>query len=257
VIEDNPVNQLVLRQQMQSLGHEVDTADNGHQALQACQVSRYDLVLSDLQMPLMDGYVFARELRSLDERADRRTVLVAISADYAEAARQTALAAGYDDYLVKPILLDQLRHLLSVWVPQIERFGAQGSSTTAEEGDTRAEPVDGDALARALGSDDEAVLRNLYAEFAAVCSSTVREMQRELAAGRLPAMGMAAHRLKASARLVGAATLADLSDVLESAAMTGNVQAVVAYAHQLYLEAERVLDWIRERTLKSSRTDAI
>jgi HPt (histidine-containing phosphotransfer) domain-containing protein len=142
-------------------------------------------------------------------------------------------------------------------VPQIERFGAQGSSTTAEEGDTRAEPVDGDALARALGSDDEAVLRNLYAEFAAVCSSTVREMQRELAAGRLPAMGMAAHRLKASARLVGAATLADLSDVLESAAMTGNVQAVVAYAHQLYLEAERVLDWIRERTLKSSRTDAI
>jgi HPt (histidine-containing phosphotransfer) domain-containing protein len=113
--------------------------------------------------------------------------------------------------------------------------------------------VDGDALARALASDDEAVLRNLYAEFAAVCSGTVREMQSELAAGRLPAMGMSAHRLKASARLVGAARLADLSDVLESAAMTGNVQAVVAYAHQLYLEAERVLDWIRERTLKSSR----
>lgn len=253
IVEDNPVNQLVLRQQMQSLGHEVDTADNGHQALQACQTSRYDLVLSDLQMPRMDGYAFARELRGLDERADRRTVLVAISADYAEAARQTALAAGYDDYLVKPILLDQLRHLLSVWVPQIERLGAQQAQSSSDEDHARAEPVDADALAHALGSNDEAVLRNLYAEFAAVCSSTVREMQSELAAGRLPAMGMAAHRLKASARLVGAASLADLSDVLESAAMSGNVQAVVAYAHQLYLEAERVLDWIRERTLKTAR----
>ena len=251
VVEDNPVNQLVLRQQMQSLGHEVDTAENGHQALQVWQTSRYDLVLSDLQMPRMDGYVFARELRSLDERSDRRTVLVAISADYAEAARQTALAAGYDDYLVKPILLDQLRHLLSVWVPQIERLSAHREDSTSEESNARAEPVDADALAHALGSDDEAVLRNLYAEFAAVCSATVREMQSELAAGRLPTMGMAAHRLKASARLVGAASLADLSDVLESAAMSGNVQAVVAYAHQLYLEAERVLDWIRERTLRT------
>lgn len=253
VVEDNPINQLVLRQQMQSLGHAVDTADDGHGALQACQASQYDLVLSDLQMPRMDGYVFAGELRRLDERADRRTVLVAISADYAEAARQSALAAGYDDYLVKPVLLDQLRHLLSVWVPQIERLNARDARPPEDGGKVRPDAVDGDALARALASDDETVLRNLYAEFAAVCSGTVREMQSELAAGRLPAMGMAAHRLKSSARLVGAATLADLSEVLESSAMTGNVQAVVAYAHQLYLEAERVLDWIRERTLKASR----
>ncbi|MGA1676888.1 MAG: ATP-binding protein [Pseudomonadales bacterium] len=256
VVEDNPVNRLVLRQQMQSLGHDAETVSNGQEALELCRESRFDLVLSDLQMPRLDGYAFARELRSREQEADRRTVLVAISADYAESARQGALAAGYDEYLVKPVLLDHLRHLLSVWVPQLERLGPPESAAEAAEGIARSEPVDDGALARALASHDEAVLRNLYAEFAAVCSATVRELQVELSAGRLPAMGMAAHRLKSSARLVGAAALADLSGELESAAITGNVQAVVAYAHQLYLECERVLVWIRERTLRSPRSDS-
>lgn len=255
VVEDNPVNLLVIRQQMQSLGYTIDAAVDGEEALACCTSRTYDLILSDLQMPRLDGYGLARELRLRDARSGRHTVLVAISADYAEQARRDSEAAGFDDYLVKPILLDHLRHLLSVWVPQFER--PEGGSAAATLVAALDPPVDADALADALGTRDETVLRNLYAEFAAAGAAAVGDMQRELDAGRLTQLAAAAHRLKSSARLVGAEALADLSATLEHAAAVGSVVDVHADAPRLYAELERVLGWIRARTTQSAaRGDA-
>lgn len=260
VVEDNPINLLVIRQQMQSLGYTIDAAIDGEDALARCASQTYDLILSDLQMPKLDGYGLARELRLRDARSARHTILVAISADYAEQARLDSEAAGFDDYLVKPILLDHLRHLMSVWVPQFERpESGSGEATLVAAGPDAltGPPVDADALADALGTRDETVLRNLYAEFAAAGAAAVGEIQRELAAGRLTQLAAAAHRLKSSARLVGAGALADLAAALERAGAVGSVTDLHADTRRLHAELDLVLGWIRARTTQPvARGDA-
>ncbi|MFM8354803.1 MAG: Hpt domain-containing protein, partial [Gammaproteobacteria bacterium] len=98
---------------------------------------------------------------------------------------------------------------------------------------------------------DDTVLRNLYAEFAATGAAAVADMQRELSAGRLTGLAAAAHRLKSSARLVGAGALADLAAALEHAGSVGSGAEVHVDAPRLYAEMDRVLEWIRARTTQA------
>jgi CheY-like chemotaxis protein len=113
LVEDNPVNRMVAGEMLTMLGCSVSLAEDGQQALQRLTESPVDLVLMDLQMPVMDGISATRALRER-ERAQGlpRTRVIALSgnsaADYGEACVQ----AGMDGFLVKPVSLDSLRAVL-------------------------------------------------------------------------------------------------------------------------------------------------
>ena len=116
VVEDNPVNLMITEEFVRQLGHVPIGAVDGAQAISACQQQAPDLVLMDLQMPVMDGLESTRRLRALQaEGRLQRFPIIALTAHASDADRKLGAAAGMDDYLTKPILIDALRSALERW----------------------------------------------------------------------------------------------------------------------------------------------
>ncbi len=113
VVEDNPLNQTLIRRQLKQLKQECDLAEHGRQALQMLALRRYDLILCDCQMPVMDGYDFTRAVRAT--RGMESLLIIAMTANVMPEQRQRCLAAGMNDVLGKPVLLEGLCAMLTKW----------------------------------------------------------------------------------------------------------------------------------------------
>jgi signal transduction histidine kinase/CheY-like chemotaxis protein len=117
VAEDNVVNQKVAALLLQRLGLRADFASNGREAVEMFVMAPYDLIFMDCQMPQMDGYEAAREIRRREASLGRRVAIVAMTAEAMAGARETCMAAGMDDYIAKPVKRSDLLRKLEKWVP--------------------------------------------------------------------------------------------------------------------------------------------
>jgi len=116
VAEDNPVNQKLALRLLEKFGYAADLAVNGREALLRWESAPYDLIFMDCQMPEMDGYEATMELRRRESALNRpRTAIVAMTANALEGDRDRCLNSGMDDFLPKPVQLDQLRQTLVRW----------------------------------------------------------------------------------------------------------------------------------------------
>jgi PAS domain S-box-containing protein len=116
VVDDNPVNRQIARLQLQKMGHQVTTADDGEEALALLAKQTFDLVFMDFNMPKLDGPETVRRLRSQDG-PNHGVSVIALTAMAMSADRARCLAAGMNDYLTKPIVFDELRAVVQRWVP--------------------------------------------------------------------------------------------------------------------------------------------
>lgn len=115
VVEDNPVNQLVVVRALEKSGVLVDVASSGSDAIQMCQRGhRYDCILMDCLMPDVDGYAATSEIRRL-EAGRSHVPIIAMTANAMQGARTECLAAGMDDYLSKPINFDDVLSVIAHW----------------------------------------------------------------------------------------------------------------------------------------------
>jgi len=125
LVEDNEVNRELLQQQLEELSLDVDAVENGQQALDAFNPSIHAAVLTDINMPVMDGYALATELRN----AGHRLPVIAITATALASERERCLAAGIDELLLKPLNLERLQVAMSALM---ERSKVQGSQPKPE-----------------------------------------------------------------------------------------------------------------------------
>jgi signal transduction histidine kinase/CheY-like chemotaxis protein len=118
VAEDNEVNQRVVSRMLERLGHQVQLAGNGREALERAKVAAFDIVLMDCQMPEMDGFEATARIRAALTTAGRpRMPILALTANASDADRQRCLDAGMDAHLSKPIKLERLAEALATWGP--------------------------------------------------------------------------------------------------------------------------------------------
>ena len=104
-MDDSPDNRMLVKAYLKKTSHSVDEAEDGEKAVQmATGETRYEMILLDMQMPVMDGYTAARAIRKYEEeRGGPRNFIVALSAHAQQAEVQKSLDAGCDEYLTKPI----------------------------------------------------------------------------------------------------------------------------------------------------------
>ncbi len=115
--EDNEVNQKVAVSRLRKLGHRVDVVDNGQGAVECALKGCYDLILMDIQMPVMDGVDATRRIREAQRDKSHRSHIVAVTANAMPGDRERFIDAGMDDYLSKPYRLEQLQAVLERWLP--------------------------------------------------------------------------------------------------------------------------------------------
>jgi PAS domain S-box-containing protein len=115
LVEDNVVNQKVAARMLERLGLRPDVAANGREAVEMFHLAWYDIIMMDCQMPELDGYAASQAIRRI-ERGERRVVIIAMTAEAIGDARERCLAAGMDDYVAKPVKLENLAEALRKWV---------------------------------------------------------------------------------------------------------------------------------------------
>ncbi|HCA7571262.1 TPA: response regulator [Pseudomonas aeruginosa] len=114
LVEDNPVNQTVIEAMLRSLGYHVTLVADGIQAVRSAERQRYDAILMDCRLPVLDGYSATREIRAQEN--GRRVPIIALTANALQGDRENCLQAGMNDYLAKPFKRAELQRILQRWI---------------------------------------------------------------------------------------------------------------------------------------------
>lgn len=112
LVEDEPLLQFVFKRQMQKLGFSVHSVGNGAAAVEQVAQGKFDMVFMDVNMPVMDGLHATAQIRKQEKFSGKRIPIIGLTA-YAE--RQMCISAGMDDYLQKPVMLDELKLTIEKW----------------------------------------------------------------------------------------------------------------------------------------------
>nr|WP_246194843.1 response regulator [Allochromatium palmeri] len=227
VAEDNEINQEVIRQLLESFGMRVTLAENGREALEKMRAARYDLILMDVQMPVMDGLAATRAIRALPEYSD--LPILAMTANAFESDRQLCLDAGMNDHLAKPVEPEHLSQTLARWLPHGARtidasdMPPEADHQTVNETSPNQpllESVPGLDMAQGLRPlrGNLALYLQLLRRFIETHPDEVACLREHLAGSDLIALEQDAHRLKGLAATLGAYTLRDLAYSLEQGA---------------------------------------
>jgi two-component system, sensor histidine kinase and response regulator len=227
LVEDNPVNQRVAQRALQKLSAVVTIANNGAEALERIAETRFDVVLMDCQMPVMDGLTAARRIRERESREGRgiHLPIIALSANVMSEDRDNCLAAGMDAHLGKPLEPTLLAECLGRYL----------------KADTEPGAVDIDALHELTGGDVE-FERELIETFVSSGDQCLAEIVAALEVSDCETIGNRAHALKGASANIQAHTLTVAASVLEHAAREGSVQDLEGLVHQLKTQLRAVND---------------
>jgi CheY-like chemotaxis protein/HPt (histidine-containing phosphotransfer) domain-containing protein len=245
--EDNLVNQKVARGTLERMGYKVDIVSNGADAVAAWETGRYQVVLMDCQMPVMDGYQATREIR-LREHGARHIPIIALTADAMKGAERQCRDAGMDDYLTKPLDRARLgetieRHLaLSSPGPKI----AESIRRSPEKPVDSDAPVDWDQFMTTMDGDRE-IAQELVRLFIDSGDAALRDISAALGRGDLAAVGSAAHSFKGSSATIRAQSASAAAAALEQAARAGATDRISQLEERLRREAGRAMDYLRAR----------
>jgi CheY-like chemotaxis protein/HPt (histidine-containing phosphotransfer) domain-containing protein len=230
VAEDNDINQKVILQQLTLLGQTANIANNGREALVLWQTGDYGILITDLHMPGMDGYELTTAIRTA-EAGKVRMPIIAFTANALKGAVEHCLASGMDDYLSKPVQLVNLQSMLEKWLP-IATSDPIRIDTASTETVPRAAQTEGNAAAvnvnvlRALIGNDEAMIREFLHDFRISATKIAVDLRPACVAGKAATACALAHKLKSSARSVGALALGELCAELEEAGKCDDAEAL-------------------------------
>jgi CheY-like chemotaxis protein/HPt (histidine-containing phosphotransfer) domain-containing protein len=233
LVEDNPINQQVAAGLLRRHGVNPAVASNGVEALDALIESRFDLVLMDVQMPVLDGLATTRAIRRGEGGEQHVKVpIVAMTANAMQGDRENSLAAGMDDYLTKPISAAKIAALLDRWQPHHPRPGTQEDSRRVFDA-----PLMRDRLQL-----DEQLVREIVQLFAGDLPARRRSLVEAWASSRFDEMQRLAHTLKGTAANLVAQGVVDAAHELETTLEAGEQNRFESSYQTLLKEIDRLQD---------------
>ena len=242
VVEDNAVNQQVTGRFLERLGCEVEIAENGQRALEFCARTRYDLILMDVQMPVMDGLTATREIRR-QEDPSRRTPIIALTASAMTDELERCMEAGMDALLTKPLEPSRLAETLA------RHLGGTSSVVAGAVrpiGRAPAQPIDLGRL-RVIVGDDQQFIQALCQTFLASSGRILEELRRAVGSADRALLANLAHKLKGGSHSVCALRVGDLAAALERGAATKPVTELEEFVSQIHAAIEECAGFVEAR----------
>jgi signal transduction histidine kinase/CheY-like chemotaxis protein/HPt (histidine-containing phosphotransfer) domain-containing protein len=222
--DDHPTNRSLIVRQINMLGYAAESAENGIAALEKWKSGRFGILITDCNMPEMNGYELTRRIRELEAASGKRRIpIIACTANALGGEAEICFAAGMDDYLAKPVELTELAKKLDHWLPIAEPIT----------------PLDQSVLASFTGGD-AAAGREILMDFRRASEDDAAALTRAVERSNISEVTNASHRIKGASKSVGAMALAAVCEQIERASRANDLQAVRSNMRAFQEELERL-----------------
>ena len=255
VAEDNIINQKVLLAMLSQLGAQADAVTNGRDAVEAAKKVKYDIVLMDCRMPILNGYEAANQIRQISEFY-KQAPIIAVTANARKDERILTTKASMNAHLAKPVTFSSVKKCLEKYL-----FRADVQQTDFNEDSDDSQVIDYNVL-RSLERVSSKLGTNLLTDvvklFVINSPILIDEILQALNSGDRDDLGSIAHKLKGSARNIGAKRLANVCQIIEDSCESDDDMDLTAYCEKLNEEFQSILgefektSYLKERGIDSN-----
>jgi CheY-like chemotaxis protein/HPt (histidine-containing phosphotransfer) domain-containing protein len=236
VAEDNTVNQKLARALLERAGHHVVVAENGQVAVDLVRESDFDVILMDVQMPVLGGFEATRAIREWEQKVGGHIPIIAVTARAMAGDREDCLAAGMDGYVAKPLRAAAVFEVIESLVPAARHEAAPAQAPASGIFDS--------ALLLDMLGDDQSLFSEITDAFFREAPLQVDKIRRAMAGNDPKSLREAAHSLKGAAATITAARVASQAERIEAAGRESrtDVQENIKELENALTELRQVLD---------------
>ncbi len=228
LVEDNKTNQKVATLVLQKIGCKVTVAENGLEAVNMVKDGKYDIVLMDCQMPVMDGYEATGKIREIMEGETNTIPIIAMTANAIEGDREKCLDAGMDDYMSKPISQKEILEKIDFWKDKKSQF----KSNSLQCFYTKSNPVDIERLKSIFGEDVEVIKNILHLSLESL-NHNLEKLQTAIGLQDEQKIKLLIHDIKGESLNIGLPVITDIIDKTEPAVRKLDYQMLLSIATEL------------------------
>jgi PAS domain S-box-containing protein len=229
LFEDNILNQKLMEAFFAKTEHELDIAVNGEEGLKLLSGKKYDLILMDIQMPILDGYQTTKIIR---EEVDKDIPIIALTAHSLLAEREKCLSQGMNDYLSKPISKKELLEKIAFWSERVGKVSEKSDSVSSRRFISLNQLIE-------LTQGDEAFQKEMMEVFIKQTEDTLKKISENLSEGKLEVIGSMAHKLKTSFGIFEASTK-HLAQIEYKAKAGGPLEDIAQSLDALHLQVNSI-----------------
>lgn len=225
--EDNLVNQKVATKIFEKLGYHIDIASNGIEVLSALQMTDYDIIFMDVHMPELDGLEATRAIRS-NGVTSYQPLIIAMTANAMQGDREICLAAGMDDYISKPVRIDELQMLVLRWSEKLRKEASPAKESTVKTIEN--EPVVNEQEMPVLldieSEEDQKFVSELLEIYLNETPRMLASMRVAFSNDDFKAVAFYCHKLRGSSASLGVTKIASISEEIETAAKNKDIETI-------------------------------
>lgn len=233
--EDNDINQVLAVTMLEAHKHTVVVAENGNEVLEALERETFDLIFMDIQMPKLDGLSTTKKIRAAEKTTGNHIPIIAMTAYAMKGDRERCLAAGMDDYISKPIRLEDLLHIIS---------GLDISPDTSQQSMPEDQVLDQNTALQRMGGDTE-LLKTVVDMFLDRIPDLMKELETTVETKDAPALEKAAHTIKGLAGNFEAAEAFSAAFTLECMGRDKELHGLLEAYQHLEREMTRLIDALK------------